>query len=70
VNQRVLSHVFVNESMVISASAREGMEEMQWSLSHKTEKLLDRMFLSLKKSNKASDCLTLLRTVSVPLPLA
>ncbi len=35
-DQRVLSHVFVNESVIISAGAREVMEEMQAILLHKT----------------------------------
>ncbi len=35
-DQRVLSHVFVDECMVISAGAREVMEEMKAILFHKT----------------------------------
>jgi hypothetical protein len=35
-DQRALSHVFFDESMVISAGAREVMEEMQAILLHKT----------------------------------
>jgi hypothetical protein len=52
-DQRVLSHVFVDESMVIFAGAREVIEEKQAILLHKTREAAGQVVLDFKEKLKS-----------------